>query len=270
MTATHELAFALQRVADPGATAVLDDATRKFSRLVPADHPRPVPNATDVHETVRFFEQAVAVARRDHAPELPAVLVELAYGYEVAGDPRRSLDALVEAIGAFDNTPEDKRDRGKLEDALDSAANMAFEVADRTTDKRLRAGELAHTLALLDRLAVATAHPSSSAKALRGRVLLAQEKFAEALPLLRTALAEAEAEEPRNANRIAIRAFSLAQALWETGGQRDRDRAHALVDQARGQLVEAKAAFERDKIGAGIDQVNRRMARVEAWQRAHR
>lgn len=80
-----------------------------------------------------------------------------------------------------------------------------------------------------------------------------------------------------NAKRIdascgAERSFALAQALWETGGVRDRDRSRALIEQAVAGVPGARAIYEADReaYGAQLARLERHIAQLEAWQRTHR
>ena len=114
-----------------------------------------------------------------------------------------------------------------------------------------------------------TATQSESIASLRGRALLLQGRYLEAIPHLNTALVAAE--QAQHPWRITIRSFALAQALWEVGGERDRDRARALVAQAAKSIVEARKFFEADResYGAAFTRLDRYERRIEAWRRAH-
>jgi hypothetical protein len=95
-------------------------------------------------------------------------------------------------------------------------------------------------------------------------------RYAEAVPFARAAVADAEADQPPKPNRIAMRAFVLAQALWEVGSRRDRDHARALIAQARTKFAEARTFFAADTAtyGAALDQVDRRIAALDRWAKA--
>jgi hypothetical protein len=224
----------------------------------------------DVRKELEKNERAVATMRRDHATGLATQLLTLSYQYELVGDLQDALNANLEAVSVLDNTPANERQVGKLVDGLLNAATMCHDLAERATNKTERAALLSRALALVDRQLV-VAPGDSNGSALRGRILVMQERYADALPQLLRGLADAEAQQPRNANRVGIRAFALVQALWETGGQRDRARARALLAEARDQLGVAKVAYEADRnmYGVALDQLVRRLQRLDAWVRAH-
>jgi hypothetical protein len=96
-------------------------------------------------------------------------------------------------------------------------------------------------------------------------VFLLQQRSEDAVPLLHAALAEAEAEATPRSYRIAVRADALAQALWESGGTKERDRARSLVAQARTQYKIARLHPDSAHL---VDTIDRTLVRLDAWERS--
>ena len=270
--ARFSLAGALQRAHDPSWSEVLDRAlatTARFkdykSELLALEEAALRERAPAAR--IAYAERGIAIAHRDEPARVPGLIRTLGYDYELIGDYERALAAAVEALQLLD----DGGDSALRTELLENAAAMAFEVADQTDDKALSTMRLGQALAFLDQLPSAIRN-GDAAQVVRGRTLLLQSRYRDAIPLLTTALATAERAEPANPNRIAIRSFALSQALWEIGGTQDRDRARALADQAAAQVPAARALFEenREAYGVSIDRVERLAARIEAWRRTHR
>jgi hypothetical protein len=99
-------------------------------------------------------------------------------------------------------------------------------------------------------------HPQTAQTlGLLGAARLGQRKAAQALPLLERAAA-LEVKHKVDALELSRTRFSLARALWESGG--DRGRAKALAAEAREGNVAAGPAARRE------------LAAVETWLQARR
>jgi len=269
VAARFALGSALQRAHDPKATAALDRATATLVQLQDRSPLLVLEEAAFRERTpaarLAIEEQGLAIARRDDPARLPLMLTSIGYDYELVGDYERSLAAALEALERIGSDP---AARAEL---VENAANMAFEVADQTDDKQLRARRLDQALALLDQLPPAV-RDGDGAQALRGRALLLQGRYLDAVPFLAAALTAAERADPPHPFRIMVRSFALAQALWEAGGERERDRARGLATAAAARIADARAYFAADRAayGAAADRVERQATRLEAWRRTHR
>jgi predicted Ser/Thr protein kinase len=264
-----QIAGVLRRTNAPDAAAAFDRARATLVELVD-EKPlvalqRLASQAPFGPRRVELAEQIVELTRRDDPAGLAVAIRSLAYDYELVGDYQRSLAT---AIAGLDVPGADDATRNEL---LESAAAMAFEVADQTDDKALRASRIADAHGFLDRIP-APASDAESVRSIRGRTLVLEGRYADAVPHLTAVLAAAERAEQPHPYRIALRAFALAQALWESGGKRDRDRALALAEQAAARMPEARAIFDAapDQYAAVLVRFERHAAQLDAWRRTHR
>ncbi|MFN0245813.1 MAG: protein kinase domain-containing protein [Kofleriaceae bacterium] len=264
-----QLASALYRAKDPGAATMLELAasgTKQLTDVTPFDELEQESFAKRSPSVrIPIEERALAIARLGNSESLAQVLRGLGYDYELVGAWDRALAANREALTL--ELPEP----ALAAEFRESAANAAFEIADRTDDKRLRADMLEQALVDLDRLPAGAAE-LDSIRSLRGRILLLGGRYLESIPHLSAALAAAERSEPQHPYRIAMRSFALAQALWEVGGARDRDRARALAEDAAKRMPDARAMYAADAeaYGGHVQRVEDQAARVDTWRRTHR
>jgi tetratricopeptide (TPR) repeat protein len=260
------IAAVMQRIANPDAAAMFDRARSTLAAVVDEQPLQTLERAATEERLparrVVLAERIVEIVRRENPAGLPLALETLAYDYELLGDYARSLAVTIEALAVVGD------DEAMRVELLESAALMAFEVADQADDKALRARRLDDALGFLDRMPPA-ARDGDSVRAIRGRTLLLQGHHLDAVPHLTEALAAAERAKPPNPIRISIRAFALARALWEGGA---RDRARALAEKAAARIPDARAMFESARVsyGAPIDRLERHAAAVDAWLKAHR
>ena len=279
--ARFALAATLMRVDDPSGQAAFERALATYTRygeLTKDSSPLSAMLALEQAATAErsptartaLGEQVVAIARRSDPARLPGFLKALSVDYQLSGDYERSLRNGREALKLVEAMPKGSVDPALRRELVETLADVGFDAADRSSDKAHRTSQLGEALAMLDSLSPADREDDSNL-ALRGRILVAQLRYADAVAPLTAALAVAERTEPPKPYRIMIRSFALAEALWETGGVRDRDRARALVEQAIAKLPAVRAFFMTNpsEYGAALDRLDRQAARIEAWQRTH-
>jgi predicted Ser/Thr protein kinase len=252
----------LIRRKEPDGSRILDLAVEGWKQLNGATDAIALERATmaETNPRVRLpmQEKLVELVRRGAPAELPKQLEVLAFDYELVGAYERALQTMREAI-ALETS----------EVRLEVAAYDAFEIADRSDSDAIRAQHLAEALALLDRLPDA-ARDRDSVQAIRGRILLRAGRADEAVPLLTRALEAAERKEPQEPFHIGIRSFALAQALWQIGGKRERDRAIALAEQAERRLPEVRDDLTAFQEGVLVGRLDEQLVRIAAWRRTHR
>jgi predicted Ser/Thr protein kinase len=263
VTTRFDIAGALESIRDPHAGEAFDRALATATKFSP--NPllalQQAAMRASPAESIVLGKQIIELTRREQPALLPRELATLAIDNELVGDFEGALAASQEGLALVDAASE------LHDDLVETAANAALEIADRTDDASIRKRRLEQALELLDR----SRADNDRTQSLRGRTLALQARYAEALPLLTTALATAEKQEPPNPFRVAVRSFALAQVLWEIGGTQDRARALALAEQAAKRLPEARELFGTDpKYGSALDRLARTTAQLEAWRRTHR
>ncbi|HEY5934339.1 MAG TPA: hypothetical protein VIU61_06890, partial [Kofleriaceae bacterium] len=261
------LAGTLQRAGDPEASATLDRALAMIAQFTDSTSLLELEQAAlrerNPAGRIALSEKAIAIARRDDPVRVPGMLATLAFDYEATGDYERSLASVLEAMKLT-------TDAELRADLLETAAALSYELAELAADKATRTRRLDEALGFLDRLPKNVAEREGP-QTIRGRVLLLQGRYIEALPILTAMLALAERAEPPFPYRIAMRSFALAQVLWEIGTAHDRDRARALAATAAARFPEARAKFLADpNYAAVLDRLDRQVAQLAAWQRTHR
>ena len=256
------LSSTLGRVGDPSARSTLDLAAAALTRLVPSSSEETlaqmIVSEPNPFTRLPMQERLVEMLRRDHPELLYKELFNLGYYYELVGDEERALLTMREVLAS-------KKEDG----VLISAAQYALEIAERTEDPAMRKRELDDALGFLDQLSPA-ANPPDQIQSLRGRILMVAGRTTEAIQPLTAALAASEAMEPQNPFHMVIRSFSLAKALWEVGGQRERQRALALAEQAARFVPDARAEIAAYEQGALLPRIDRLQTKLEAWRRTHR
>jgi predicted Ser/Thr protein kinase/tetratricopeptide (TPR) repeat protein len=210
---------------------------------------------------IRIQEQAIALARSEGDPTVLAKQISIiANDYELLGDHSRALAALQESIAIAPVLDESH---------VEAALRNAVIGAERTDDPDVRKRYVDDGLALLERLPT-TANERPAVQSHRGNLLLLAGRASDALPYLEKALAAAERSEPQIPGHIMFRSFSLAQALWETGGQRDRERAVALAAQAERRIPEVREDMLANGFPSLLDRLEAFRLRVQAWRRTHK
>ncbi|MFN0247628.1 MAG: protein kinase domain-containing protein [Kofleriaceae bacterium] len=217
---------------------------------------------TDRSAKVLLQEQIVAALRRRGADarELAMEIAALGWDYEAVGDHARAFESIKEAVSiASPPTNED----------IEGGTRIAIKIADETDDAATRTNYVGEGLALLDRLP-ADVQGGDNVQSHRGELLLLGGRPRDAIPYLENALAVAEAKEPQIPGHIMNRSFLLAQALWETGGTRDRDRAIALAEQAERRVPDVRKDLEERGLLTLLPRLERMRLRIEAWRRTHK
>ncbi|HUQ04086.1 MAG TPA: serine/threonine-protein kinase [Kofleriaceae bacterium] len=95
--------------------------------------------------------------------------------------------------------------------------------------------------------------------------------FDEAIALLEPVHRALESSTAAKPNRRAGAAFSLAQALWSTGGARERERARSLVGDAVRDYTSARVEYAANPLWASATRLmDERLAAATAWRDTHR
>ena len=213
-------------------------------------------------------EHALALARL-HAPGTATevmVIGALAQAYDLAGDQAAAARSYAAAVAAADALGDAFTDRGIVLDWMISAG-------DSLRGSRQPAASLAwyrRALATADAIGAGAARGAELARRGLGRSLVLLGEYDQALPLVRAALAVAERETPMRPFPVGALSFALAEALWATGGDRDREHARALVGDAERLLARAIDETRQNPMQAGLTlRIENELARLRAWQRAH-
>lgn len=277
--ARFNLAEVMQRARRPEGAAMLERAFATqavFSELTKDSEPNAVllslVRSLHAENTpagqVAIGEQILAIARQSAPDLLPLFLGNVATANMFFGDYERAVQYAQESIALLDKQPataDEQFRTGVIETLVDSA----LAAAEQTDDGARRARYAALVHAALAQLPPPQRDVDYNRSAL-GRVLLVEGRYAEAIPPLTESLAAAERQEPQIAAHITLRAFSLARALWETGGARERDRARALAQQAETRIPDARAFLQTSPMYvSALGRLERLAAQIPAWRRAH-
>ena len=204
------------------------------------------------------------------------VMAQLARASEMVGDCNEALGwyAEVEAILrrpaaeiAGTSPPDPTGVRRGLVDSLlgQGACLLDLDKADAAVAK-LRDAEAEAIVG-----GVATAGDLAVVHRNLGQALAAAGQHRDAIAMLSPIVDGFPASAPRPYSR-AVTAFALARSLWATGGVRDRERAHALVNDAERELHEAEREG-RDPSQPAMrimgPRSRKQLAAVAAWRASH-
>lgn len=109
------------------------------------------------------------------------------------------------------------------------------------------------------------------ARRILGQALSAAGKHDDAVAVL-APIVESFADAPPRPMTRGLTAFALAQSLWATGGVRDRERAHALADDAERALRLALAEGADPATPASrplVPRARKQLAALAAWRASH-
>ena len=189
----------------------------------------------------------------------------LALTLQVAGDFPAALSAYVETSRMYRELPPARRDASSLQQALEATGTILIELH-----------RPAEALAPLDEArAVAAAGGDALAPFVqstdisRGRAYFDTGRPAEALAILDPLVRNMDRTRTPVSQQASV-SFTLAQTLWETGGERDRERARALAKDALRLMGEARQQFADQPVYVRFRRLlAKRMATVEEWQKQH-
>jgi tetratricopeptide (TPR) repeat protein len=150
--------------------------------------------------------------------------------------------------------------------ALEGAARAAYELGDLAAAVAL----LRTCVAVSEKLDASGDEQRTWARYALGRALGASGSIDEAMTELDWALPRIEAFDPPQRNGLGGVRFALAQTLWQRGKPGDRERARALVEQARLDFLAHRDKFPAD--ATNIEALYRRrmdqqVAKVDAWMK---
>ncbi len=191
----------------------------------------------DCNEALRWYREAEAIYRRPAA--------------EIAGtsapDPAGALTGRVDAMLG---------QGGCLVDLGEHAAAVLL---------------LRGALAEAEAGGATTARDVPYARRILGQALSAAGKHDEAIEVL-APIVEGFAGDPPRPMARALTTFALAQSLWTTGGVRDRERAHALADDAERAFQLALAEGSDPALPASrplAPRARKQLAAIAAWRTSH-
>ncbi|MEO8707395.1 MAG: protein kinase, partial [Kofleriaceae bacterium] len=184
----------------------------------------------------------------------------LAQSYELAGDWAAASDQYREAARVLRTLPE----RTLLGDALTGIARVELE-RDRAQSALAPIRE-AHALARTS----ADRERTRDTAVVLARVLLATGKPSEIPPLLEPVLRAIDADPKPQSLQRAEASFTLAQALWQVGGERERSRARALIGDAIASFETSRERLAKPRATTLRRLVEAQLAAALAWQAQHR
>jgi serine/threonine protein kinase/tetratricopeptide (TPR) repeat protein len=267
------IASALARGSAPDAKAANDKALATQALLFDASGldaiEQELQGITQPADRIALSRVAVTRARAEKPSEVPAMLMTLSYDLELVGDYEAALQASREALQVQRTLPANDVNEEHRALLWENIIAFSFETAEQTDDRLLQEKRLAETIAALDE-GPAEIRESEFGRSTRGRTLILQGKYAEAVPLMTEALRLAERAEKPVPFRILVRELYLARALWETGGAKDRERAKALVDQAASRVPAAREELAKPGYGRKIDLLERVAIQIDTWRKQHR
>ncbi len=263
---------AAARTAVEAATAI----EARLHRVV--DGPKAVEAAiARAHRALFAGELAQAVAETERAVALAHLygpgtateamtMAQLAGAQEIAGDQPAAARSYAGAIAVADAIRSGFPDRLVVLGWMINAG-VCHHGAGQPAEARAWAQR---AIARADEIGTGAGPHRKAARAGLGRALVSLGRHEEALPLLRQALDDTAGEaSPRPFTQGWV-AFALARALWETGGDRDRDRARALARDAEQKLDAALAEARGSPVYAGLAlRIGAERAAVVAWRHAH-
>jgi DNA-binding NarL/FixJ family response regulator len=204
--------------------------------------------AGDLHDAIRFGEQAVSAASASNSPQSDIARVQLASALLEIGEPERARELLVSGSGAPKPPP------FPLFEALSYELLVRVEVAfgdlGRAGDLASKAEEIAQRLGLQV--------PLAQANRARALVLL---KAGEAEQAATAAIASCEAAEKVHAEVEADRSRTLAGIALTATDQ--RDRAIVCLEAAHSRLIGFGAFRYGDEAAQQLRKLGRPVARVE-------
>jgi tetratricopeptide (TPR) repeat protein len=216
--------------------------------------------AGDFARALALDRLAVATLAQVDAPRdvHGAAIFGLAQTAELAGEWVAARDAYRQATAIA-------VDPGQLADAHVAIAALEVELGDAAAAIAPAREALTRARQLDD------AERIQTASLVLARALLATGHPEEVLDLLEPVLRALDTAPAAPPVRRAGAAFGLAQALWETGGARERDRARVLADDA---IRDFGAARDGVATGAAFTTIRRsidaRLAAAVEWRRRHR
>jgi tetratricopeptide (TPR) repeat protein len=195
------------------------------------------------------IEERVSGPQSPHVATTRTTLASVLYR---EGRYAEALEQLRLARTVLERTVGESRELGEVFDGLGTNLFATGDAAGALPQHR-RASEILRRSE--GEKSAVTAHALAS----EGADLIALQRWREALPLLERALGAQETAKAEPIDLAETRA-SLAEAIWKTGG--DRNRARKLAEDARVTFAEAVARY-----GSGRER--RRLAELAGWIDAH-
>jgi hypothetical protein len=224
--------------------------------------------AADFPRAIEQNERAYLAARAAKYPDraLAVLALDLGTSYEVVGRWREGLAAYADAQQLLERIPAGDRDLDGYAHALLGVGSMRLELGDPAgAVAPLRAAVASETA-----LGAPAADDLMLAEVILGRALVATGAMREARALLEPTLRALRAATPPRPQRSGSAAFYLAEALWDDGGARDRERARALAADAERDLAQAIAdATDRPLMAVSRRLFEDRLRALEAWRARH-
>jgi tetratricopeptide (TPR) repeat protein len=223
--------------------------------------------AGDFPRAIELGKRVVAIfAELDDlpGPEYAHQVLDLGVTYEAAGDWQAALDSYREAASLYHLRPASEPNAAELGDAVEGVARSELELGHPAAAIPLarEALEIARAAGDADRMQTCTL--------VLTRALIASGHPDEVVALLEPVLRDLDDAPDLRANRRASAAFSMAQALWATGGERERDRARSLVQDAIRDFGVARDVYAGNPTYATFRRLTeeRRATAIE-WQARH-
>jgi tetratricopeptide (TPR) repeat protein len=208
----------------------------------------------------------VRVGASGHGPA--SNLLDLATVYDLAGEwaaARDNYRAAAERLRALRGAAADS---GMLDDALEGVARCEVELGDPAAAIPWARAALADVQSRDDH------ERNQTATLALARALVEGKQFTEVVDLLTPVVRELEATPRTDAHppaRQAAAAYGLAQALWDGGGDRERQHARSLVADAVRDFGAARDWYARKPVYATARQrMERRLTAALDWQERHR